>query len=297
MGVARARRGAPRVLPRAPADPARRRALPRRRSSWRASWSSRQPRRAGVFGVLAARLFVAALAGRGRGHGPLASARGRPRTTSTTLADARRARWPPGRSSSPRRATPGSGRSSGSRRVAVLRAPRTLWLLGAAAAVLLLVRPAAVAEPAHDRGRQQPRPLLHVAGGDRHDPGQAGLRPGAGHDPRDLPALPLAGGAEPARARTCTTTRSRSRPSAACPASCSGSGGWPRSSPTPGARRARGSWPRARPPGARRPPWPCSSRSSRRGLFEYNFGDSEVLMFILLVSALPYALRRERATA
>lgn len=29
------------------------------------------------------------------------------------------------------------------------------------------------------------------------------------------------------------------------------------------------------------------------GLFEYNFGDSEVLMFFLLVSALPYALRRE----
>jgi O-antigen ligase len=31
------------------------------------------------------------------------------------------------------------------------------------------------------------------------------------------------------------------------------------------------------------------------GLFEYNFGDSEVLMFFLLVSALPYALRRERS--
>ena len=30
------------------------------------------------------------------------------------------------------------------------------------------------------------------------------------------------------------------------------------------------------------------------GLFEYNFGDSEVLMFFLLVSALPYALRRQR---
>ncbi len=30
------------------------------------------------------------------------------------------------------------------------------------------------------------------------------------------------------------------------------------------------------------------------GLFEYNFGDSEILMLTLLVSALPYALRRER---
>jgi len=31
------------------------------------------------------------------------------------------------------------------------------------------------------------------------------------------------------------------------------------------------------------------------GLFEYNFGDSEVLMFFLLVTALPSALRRQRA--
>jgi len=33
------------------------------------------------------------------------------------------------------------------------------------------------------------------------------------------------------------------------------------------------------------------------GLFEYNFGDSEILMFLLLVSSLPYALRRQRAGA
>ncbi len=31
------------------------------------------------------------------------------------------------------------------------------------------------------------------------------------------------------------------------------------------------------------------------GLFEYNFGDSEILMFMLLIAALPYALRRQRA--
>ena len=31
------------------------------------------------------------------------------------------------------------------------------------------------------------------------------------------------------------------------------------------------------------------------GLFEYNFGDSEILMFTLLVAAIPYALRRQRA--
>jgi O-antigen ligase len=33
------------------------------------------------------------------------------------------------------------------------------------------------------------------------------------------------------------------------------------------------------------------------GLFEYNFGDSEILMFTLLVAALPYALRRQRTGA
>jgi hypothetical protein len=33
------------------------------------------------------------------------------------------------------------------------------------------------------------------------------------------------------------------------------------------------------------------------GLFEYNFGDSEVLMFTLLVAAMPYALRRARERA
>jgi O-antigen ligase len=33
------------------------------------------------------------------------------------------------------------------------------------------------------------------------------------------------------------------------------------------------------------------------GLFEYNFGDSEVLMLTLLVCSLPYALRRQRSTA
>ena len=33
------------------------------------------------------------------------------------------------------------------------------------------------------------------------------------------------------------------------------------------------------------------------GLFEYNFGDSEIFMFALLLSALPYALRRQRDLA
>jgi hypothetical protein len=31
------------------------------------------------------------------------------------------------------------------------------------------------------------------------------------------------------------------------------------------------------------------------GLFEYNLGDSEVLMLVLLLTAVPFALARERA--
>jgi hypothetical protein len=33
------------------------------------------------------------------------------------------------------------------------------------------------------------------------------------------------------------------------------------------------------------------------GLFEYNLGDSEVLMLALLVTAVPFALQRESAAA
>jgi hypothetical protein len=33
------------------------------------------------------------------------------------------------------------------------------------------------------------------------------------------------------------------------------------------------------------------------GVFEYNLGDSEILMFVLVVSALPYAIRRQALTA
>jgi hypothetical protein len=33
------------------------------------------------------------------------------------------------------------------------------------------------------------------------------------------------------------------------------------------------------------------------GLFEYNLGDSEVLMLCLLFTAVPFALARERAAA
>jgi O-antigen ligase len=50
-----------------------------------------------------------------------------------------------------------------------------------------------------------------------------------------------------------------------------------------------------------RPAWPAVGAMGvlvatlGAGMFEYNFGDSEVLMFVLLVAGLPYALRRQRA--
>ena len=64
-------------------------------------------------------------------------------------------------------------------------------------------------------------------------------------------------------------------------------------------RRATGLWNGAR----EQPPWGAAaalgllSAVMVSGLFEYNFGDSEILMFTLLVAALPYSLRSERARA
>ena len=172
--------------------------------------------------------------------------------------------------------------------IALMRAPRLLWGLAAAVALVLVLRPAAVMERLT---------LSDASSRDRYFMWQAGIdmvrdRPVFGQGPRmvesNYPGVPLAGRAQPRHARTCTTTCSRSRPSAACPAWPGGCGGW-------------------------RPPWatPTASRGARRawtavaalallaaimaaGLFEYNFGDSEILMMLLIVCALPYALRAER---
>jgi len=56
-------------------------------------------------------------------------------------------------------------------------------------------------------------------------------------------------------------------------------------------------------PRARESTWPAVAALGvlaailAAGVFEYNFGDSEVLMFVLLVASLPYALRRQRNLA
>ena len=150
--------------------------------------------------------------------------------------------------------------------------------------------------PPDAQRREQPRPLLHVAGRRRHDPRQARLRPGARDGRRRLPALPLAGGAEPAPRRTCTTTPSRSPPSAGCPAWPGGSGWVAAACATPGAAARRAALRAARPAAAA---LGGVGRGDGAGLFEYNFGDSEILMFTLLVvgAALRAAPRDRAATA
>ena len=178
--------------------------------------------------------------------------------------------------------------------IAVLRAPRLLWLLGAAAVALAVLRPASVTSRLT---------ILDDSSKDRYYMWQAGIdmirdKPVFGQGPgmilAVLPALPLAGGAESATAP-------------------------PPQQPAPDRRRARPSRPRLLRCGGRRSPSPRPCREARRwrprargaavaggvlgalgavivaGLFEYNLGDSEVLMFFLLLSALPFALRRALA--
>ena len=175
--------------------------------------------------------------------------------------------------------------------VAVLRAPKLLWGLAAAVVALLVLRPAPVVGRLTVVDASSVDRYYMWQAGHRHDPRQAGLRTGAGADPRRLSGIPLAGRAQraaaaPARQRAADRRRAR----AALPrlVALVGGGGH-------GRRLARG---RAAARDGRR--WPRSRFLAAfmvAGLFEYNFGDSEILMFTLLVSALPYALRRERADA
>ena len=197
-----ARRGAARLRPRAAAPAARPLAAgARARRPWRRRRGlGARPRRSSA---------DAALRGgpRGRG-GRLALSRAR-RGPSRARPPCRSwsCRSPPGRSSSRRRAAPGSGRRlAGSGARAVLRAPRLLWARGRGRG-----RPARGA-------RRRARARLTVTDAssvDRYYMWQAGLdmvldQPVFGQGPgmiqAVLPALPLAGGPEPARSRTCTTT-------------------------------------------------------------------------------------------
>ena len=253
------------------------------------------PRRAGT-ASLATRLFVA-----GPGAAAAVLALGPPGTARAAeaalplVAVAARA---PGRSSCRRRATPGSGAALGlaARSLASCARRASCGCWRPRAAPLLLVRPAAVIRSRLTLARrEQPRPLLHVAGGPRHGPRQAGLRPGPGHDP----------------APSTRATAGRRRPNPRQPhlhnnllqiAAERGLPGlvfflWWVGGRVRG-RAARGA---ARAAAGRGPGWAAAGALAAlaavivAGLFEYNFGDSEVLMFFLLLTAVPFALRHDRA--
>jgi O-antigen ligase len=177
--------------------------------------------------------------------------------------------------------------------VAVLRAPRTLWLLGAATAVLFLLRPSAVAErlTVEDDSTR-----------DRYYMWQAGIdmivdKPVFGQGPgMILDRYPLYRWEEAPNPRAPHLHNNALQLAAERGLPCLVFWLWWVAAVMADAwRESRPALLAAR-PGA----W-CAAGTLgilvavlAGGLFEYNFGDSEVLMFILLVSALPYALRRER---
>jgi len=180
--------------------------------------------------------------------------------------------------------------------VVVLRAPRALWLLGAAAAALFVLRPPAVADRLT---------IEDASTRDRYYMWQAGIdmvldKPVFGQGPGMIldtyPRYRWAEAPNPSAPHlhnnALQIAAERGLPClvfwlwwvAAVMADA-----WRESRPAILAER----------PGA----W-CAAAALgilvavlAAGLFEYNFGDSEVLMFVLLASAVPYALRRERLLA
>jgi O-antigen ligase len=248
----------------------------------------------GRLGVLAVRLFVAALV-----------------VTVATMALSRR-EWP-ARSTSSTLATlvvplgawaivasqtrnAWLGAFLGLATVAVLRAPRTLFLLGAAAAVLLLFRPPAVANRLT---------IEDDSTRDRYYMWQAGIdmildKPVFGQGPgMILDTYPRYRWAEAPNPRAPHLHNNALQLAAERGLPCLVFWLWWVAAVMADAwRESRPALLAAR-PGA----W-CAAGTVgilvavlAGGLFEYNFGDSEVLMFILLVSAVPYALRRERVAA
>jgi O-antigen ligase len=177
--------------------------------------------------------------------------------------------------------------------VAVLRAPRALWLLGAAAAVLFLLRPSAVADRLT---------IEDASARDRYYMWQAGIdmvldKPVFGQGPgMILATYPRYRWAEAPNPRAPHLHNNALQLAAERGLPCLVFWLWWVAAVTADAWRESRPAILAERPGA----W-CAAGALcilvavlAAGLFEYNFGDSEVLMFVLLVSALPYALRRER---
>ena len=189
--------------------------------------------------------------------------------------------------------------------VAVLRAPRTLWLLPAGVGFVLILRPSPVVDRLTFTDRSSR---------DRYFMWQAGIdmirdRPVFGQGPRMVeavyPRYRWPGAPNPATPHlhnnALQIAAERGLP-------CLAWWLWWVAATMGDAyrearRRSDGEVRTSREPRRLEPAWAAVatlgvlSAVMAAGLFEYNFGDSEILMFTLLVSALPYALRRERRDA
>ncbi len=174
--------------------------------------------------------------------------------------------------------------------VAVLRAPRTLWLLGAALAILAAVRPEAVVDRLT---------VTDASSVDRYYMWQAGIdmirdRPVFGQGPGTILArYPMYRWPQAPNTQAPHLHDNALQIAAERGLPCLGFWIWWVASVMGDAWRE----------------WRRSGSSGRwvggaslavvaammvAGLFEYNFGDSEVLLFVLAMAALPYAVRRER---
>ena len=174
--------------------------------------------------------------------------------------------------------------------VAVLRAPKTLWLLAAALAAVLVLHPA----PIMDR-----LTLRDASSIDRYYMWQAGLdmvrdKPVFGQGPgRILDAYPAYRWPEAPNALTPHMHNNVLQIAAERGLPCLAWWLWLM------AALVADAWREARRSGA----WSAVAALALlvailgAGMFEYNLGDSEILMFVLIVCALPYALRRQRTSS
>jgi hypothetical protein len=242
----------------------------------------------GVFAVEADRLFVAGLAAAAM-HVALADDSWHGRATGSTLAAAAlvvsswaliisrtRSAW--------------VGAVAGLAIVAVLRAPRALWLLGAALLLLAVTRPQTVVDRLT---------VTDASSVDRYYMWQAGIdmirdKPVFGQGPGTiLSRYPLYRWPQAPNTQAPHLHDNALQIAAERGLPCLGFWIWWVASAMGDAWRE---WRRPASSGA----WAAGAALAAlaammlAGLFEYNFGDSEVLLFVLVMAALPYAVRRER---
>ncbi len=244
---------------------------------------------AGLFAVEAERLFVAGLAAAGaalalsRGPwpaastGPLLSALAVPVCAWALLVSRTRNAW--------------VGALLGLVGVAVLRAPRLLWALAAGAVVLLVLRPALVLDRLT---------VLDASSRDRWFMWQAGVdmirdRPVFGQGPRMVEVVyPRYRWPEAPNPSTPHLHNNALQIAAEAGLPCLAWWLWLVSASMGDAWRELRRRAARLDRGAAGAALCVFAAVMAAGLFEYNFGDSEILMFLLIAAALPYALRRQR---